>query len=59
VRASGNYVRAPAGKLVALVGVRDLVVVDSGDALLVIPRDQAQDVREIIERLRERKDPRR
>jgi mannose-1-phosphate guanylyltransferase len=59
VRASGNYVRAPEGKLVALVGVRDLVVVDSGDALLVIPRDQAQDVREVVEKLRERNDPRR
>ncbi|MFZ1863573.1 MAG: mannose-1-phosphate guanylyltransferase [Polyangiales bacterium] len=59
VKASGNYVRAPEGKLVALVGVQDLVVVDSGDALLVIPRDRAQDVREVVERLRKRNDPRR
>ncbi|MGD8316518.1 MAG: mannose-1-phosphate guanylyltransferase [Myxococcales bacterium] len=59
VNASGNYVRAPEGKLVALVGVSDLVVVDSGDALLVIPRDRAQDVREVVEQLRERDDPRR
>jgi mannose-1-phosphate guanylyltransferase len=36
-----------------------LVVVDSGDALLVVPKDRAQDVREIVEALRERKDPRR
>ena len=59
VDASGNYVAAPAGKLVALVGVDDLVVVDSGDALLVVPRDRAQDVREIVAALRERDDPRR
>ena len=59
MKASGNYVRAPEGKLVALVGVQDLVVVDSGDALLVIPRDRAQDVREVVERLRKRHDPRR
>jgi mannose-1-phosphate guanylyltransferase len=59
VDASGNYVRAPKGKLVALVGVDDLVVVDSGDALLVIPRDRAQDVRQVVEKLRERDDPRR
>ena len=38
-------VRAPKEKLVALVGVQDLVVIDSGDALLVIPRDRAQDGR--------------
>jgi mannose-1-phosphate guanylyltransferase len=59
VDASGNYVRAPNGKLVALVGVHNLVVVDSGDALLIAPRDRAQDVREIVAELRERDDPRR
>jgi mannose-1-phosphate guanylyltransferase len=59
VHASGNYVNAPDGKLVALVGVDDLVIVDSGDALLVVPRDRAQDVREVVEALRERGDRRR
>ena len=59
VDASSNYVTAPEGKLVALVGVDDLVVVDSGDALLVVPKDRAQDVREIVAALRERDDPRR
>ncbi|MBW2585570.1 MAG: mannose-1-phosphate guanylyltransferase [Deltaproteobacteria bacterium] len=57
--ASSNYVAAPEGKLVALVGVNDLVVVDSGDALLVVPKDRAQDVREIVAALRKRDDPRR
>ncbi|MBW2224405.1 MAG: mannose-1-phosphate guanylyltransferase, partial [Deltaproteobacteria bacterium] len=59
VDASSNYVTAPPGKLVALVGVDDLVVVDTGDALLVVPKDRAQDVREIVAALRERDDPRR
>jgi mannose-1-phosphate guanylyltransferase len=58
VDASGNYVAAPDGKLVVLVGVDDLVVVDSGDALLVVPKDRAQDVREVVAVLRERGDPR-
>ena len=58
VDASGNYALAPEGKLVALVGVKDLVVVDSGDALLVVPRERAQDVREIVAALREREDDR-
>ncbi|MFH1568604.1 MAG: sugar phosphate nucleotidyltransferase, partial [Gemmatimonadota bacterium] len=39
-------------KLIALVGVEDLVVVDTEDALLVCRRDQAQRVREILERLK-------
>jgi mannose-1-phosphate guanylyltransferase len=59
VDAKSNYVTAPEGKLVALVGVDGLVVVDSGDALLVMPKDRAQDVREIVAALRERNDPRR
>ncbi|MFW2388654.1 MAG: mannose-1-phosphate guanylyltransferase [Polyangiales bacterium] len=59
VSSSGNFVAAPDGKLVALVGVDDLVVVDSGDALLIVPREQAQDVREVVAALRERGDSRR
>jgi hypothetical protein len=37
---------------VAVVGVEGIAVVDSGDALLVIPLDQTQRVKEIVERLR-------
>jgi mannose-1-phosphate guanylyltransferase len=54
--AGGNYVLAPKGKLVALVGVRDLVVVDTKDALLVVPRERAQDVRSIVQALEARGD---
>jgi mannose-1-phosphate guanylyltransferase len=38
-------------KVVALVGVNDLVVVETDDAILVIPRDRAQDVRLVVEAL--------
>jgi mannose-1-phosphate guanylyltransferase len=40
-----------AGKRWALVGVNDLVVVETDDAVLVIPRGRAQDVRLIVEAL--------
>jgi len=40
------------GPLVATVGVRDLVVVATRDAVLVVPKDQAQRVKELVERLR-------
>ena len=45
--ATGNYVHAP-GKLVALVGVQDLVVVDTPDALLIVDRKLAQQVGKIV-----------
>ena len=41
-------------RLIALVGVDDLVVVDSPDALLVCHKDRAQDVRLVVHELRRR-----
>jgi mannose-1-phosphate guanylyltransferase len=45
-----NFVDAR-GKTVALLGVRDLIVVDTPDALLVAGRDRAQQVGEIVKAL--------
>jgi len=41
------------GRLVALVGVDDVVVVDTPDAVLVTTRDRAQDVKTLVDRLRD------
>jgi mannose-1-phosphate guanylyltransferase len=49
----GNYVHA--NKLVALVGVDDLVVVDTNDALLIVRRDRAQEVSKVVKTLQQRK----
>jgi mannose-1-phosphate guanylyltransferase len=42
------------GRLVSAVGVHDLIIVDTSDALLVCPRDRAQDVKKLVESLKER-----
>jgi len=42
-------------RMVALIGVHDLVVVDTPDALLVCPKARAQDVRLVVDELRRRK----
>ena len=39
----------------AVVGLTDMVVVDSGDAVLVVPKDKSQDVRKVVEALKARK----
>jgi mannose-1-phosphate guanylyltransferase len=52
--ASGCYVDAR-GKLVALLGVKDLVVVDTPDALLIADRNRAQDVGGLVKALEARK----
>jgi mannose-1-phosphate guanylyltransferase len=45
-----NYIYSP-DKFVAMVGVENLVVVDTGDALLIVHRDHSQDVGRIVKEL--------
>lgn len=40
------------GRLVAAIGVKDMAIVDSGDAVLVLPRNRCQDVKKIAKRLK-------
>jgi len=48
IDAGASLVHSP-GKLVALVGVRDLLVVETDDALLICRRGRSQDVRKVVE----------
>jgi mannose-1-phosphate guanylyltransferase len=50
IDASNNYLYSPR-KFVALVGVENLVIVDTEDALLVVHRDRSQDVGKIVKEL--------
>ena len=51
VDSSECLVQLPKGKTAALVGVNDLVVVDTGDALLICRRGKSQLLREVVEQL--------
>lgn len=54
LNARGSYVHAP-GKFVAVVGVDDIVVVATDDALLITTRQNAQDVGKVVKHLDEKK----
>jgi mannose-1-phosphate guanylyltransferase len=60
IDASGNLVRdltsaaRKSPKRWALLGVSDLVVVETDDAVLIVPRDRAQDVRAVVDALAKR-----
>jgi len=54
LNAKNNYVHAP-GKFVATVGVNNLVVVETDDALLITTLDQSQDVGKVVKYLDEKK----
>jgi mannose-1-phosphate guanylyltransferase/mannose-6-phosphate isomerase len=51
---TNSYVHADR-RLVALVGVQDLVVVETSDAVLVAHKDKAQDVKKIVDQLKAQK----
>ncbi len=57
IDAKRNLVRSLGAtkKAIALVGVDDLVVVETEDAILVIPRERAQDVRLVVDALKAKK----
>jgi mannose-1-phosphate guanylyltransferase/mannose-1-phosphate guanylyltransferase/mannose-6-phosphate isomerase len=52
VDTTGSYVRAE-HRLVSVVGLEDVVVVETADAVLIAARHRAQDVKAIVERLRD------
>jgi mannose-1-phosphate guanylyltransferase len=51
VGAQNTYVQAE-DRLVAAVGVRDLMVIDTPDALLILDPDKSQDVKQVVSRLK-------
>ena len=68
--ADGNVVQGPGvtmdssgclvhsdGRLIAVAGVKDMVVVSTSDAVMVIPRARAQEVRELVAKLKADKRP--
>lgn len=52
--AEGSLIYAP-GKLTALIGVKDLIIVETKDALLICRKGRSQDVKGVVEKLEEQK----
>jgi len=49
--AKNSYVRSE-NRLVAAIGIEDMIVISTDDVVLVLPRDRAQDVRALVDKLR-------
>ncbi len=58
VDSTGNIIQSTGNKVVSLIGVENMVVVDTPDALLVCPRDRCQSVKDVVGALKERDDER-
>jgi len=53
IESSGNIIHSTK-KLVAVIGLRDIVIIETEDALLVCPKDRAPDVRRAVDELKKR-----
>ena len=56
VDCTGTLVKAD-GRIVGAVGLKDMIVVDTPDALLICPKDRAQDVKLLVAQLKEKERP--
>lgn len=54
LESAGSVIVPSAGRIVTVLGLDDVVVVDTPDALLVTTRARAQQVKSIVDRVRER-----
>jgi mannose-1-phosphate guanylyltransferase/mannose-6-phosphate isomerase len=52
VDTTGSLVRASDRRMIATIGVEDLVIIDTADATLVARKDRVQDVKTIVDRLK-------
>jgi len=51
-----NLVHSDSGKMIALVGVENLAVVETEDAILICDMDNSQGVKQVVEKLREKEE---
>jgi mannose-1-phosphate guanylyltransferase/mannose-6-phosphate isomerase len=58
IDSTNNFIYPEDGKVYALIGVQDLVVIDQGDALLIANREQVQEVKQVVTELKVRGDGR-
>jgi mannose-1-phosphate guanylyltransferase/mannose-6-phosphate isomerase len=58
LNSDGNLVYSKCGKIVSLIDIKDMVVVDTSDALLICPKSSSQKVKDIVTTLKDREDER-
>ncbi len=58
IDSKNNLVNVHGGKIVSLIGVEDLIVVDTKDALLICKKEHSQKVKDVYKKLKERNDER-
>lgn len=55
VDSSGNLIYSLTGKLITTLGVKNMVIIETEDAMLICPKNRAQEIKKIIEKIKEEK----
>lgn len=41
------------GRLIGIIGINDMIIIDTPEILLIVPKERSQDVKKLVERLKE------
>lgn len=52
--ATGNMIRSPKGKIVVVDGLKDFIIVDKEDVLLIYPKTKEQDIKKVLNSVKEK-----
>ncbi|SNZ01530.1 mannose-1-phosphate guanylyltransferase [Flagellimonas pacifica] len=52
--AKGNMIRSPKGKIVVVDGLKDYIIVDKEEVLLIYPKSKQQNIKEVLNQVKER-----
>jgi mannose-1-phosphate guanylyltransferase len=52
INAKNNLIHVD-GRMIGVIGVSDMIIVDTPEMLLIVPKDRSQDVKKLVERLKE------
>ena len=53
IEAEGNMVRLPKGKLAVIDGLKDYIIVDKEEVLLIVPKSKEQDIKMIVNKAKD------
>lgn len=56
INSGGNYIHVPKNKLAVVKGIKNMILIDTGDILLICPRSEEQSIREIVNELKKEAD---
>lgn len=54
LESNGNLAYSYSNKLITTIGVKNMIIIETHDAILVCPKDKAQDVKKIVEKLKKK-----